>query len=361
MRNYPEDFIDSSVKFRNISLGQNEKEFVSGTSPIVKTVIIDYFLESIKNQNLKNPIVVSGDAPTYSTFSYTATEGNKVSAKYTRGISVITTDWSVAMKSVGDVIDSELYSYEALRDPNDPPRKIDETTYGWVEQISLEITFWAINSSRGRDIGGQYIKRTMLEGLKNFHFIKNGIISCVPVSGFDSNDTALLKTNGSILYQHVTRWNLQAFFFINTSTYEAEELISGVGIEFLPAVSGTLMNSKPVEYGNVIEHNTSGGIVYPTSWSDRLAGAVSQADLDDKYDNPYTAGNLSNEEFDKVLTNQLKNNKPSISSGSSFETSSGNSFVALSEIGCCPPGDNFYHLPVTTTTTTSTTTTTTSI
>lgn len=255
MNNYPPDFPDASVKFRNVSLSQNEKEMVSGTSPVVKTIVIDYFIDAIKKQNLKNPIIVSGDAPVYSTFSYTATEGDKVAPKYSRGISVIVTDWNAQMKAIGDVLSANVYKYETNRNPGDPARKIEETTYGWVEQINLEITFWAINSSKGRDIGGQFIKRTMLEGQKTFYFLKNGIMSVIPASGFDSNDTALLKTNGSILYQHVTRWVLTAFFFINTSLYEATELISG--INFVPTNSngtgtGTGTNVFSTEFGVVI-------------------------------------------------------------------------------------------------------------
>lgn len=377
MTNYPNDFIDSSVKFRNISLGQNEKEMVSNSSPIVKTIIIDYFLETIKRQNLKNPVVVSGDAPTYSTFSYTATEGDKVTPKYTRGVSVIVNDWSASLKSIGDVLASEVYDYDEVRAPGESPRKIEETTYGWIETVNLEVTFWAINSSRGRDIGGQFIKRTMLEGQKSLHFIKNGIMSCVVNSGFDSNDTSLLKTNGSILYQHVTRWTLQTFFYINTTLYETETTIDS--INFNPINSSNLdINTKPIidnrmydSSGNLIEYNTSGGIVYPIAYTDDPSYNITNRNKRPTiYELAILNPGMTREQFDNLIKLYIQEDKKLFASTNSVRSYSADSHedIYIRDV----LNSLTYNLPTpspvttttpttTTTTTTSTTTTTTSI
>lgn len=392
MTNYPDDFLDTSVKFRNISLSQNEKEMVSTTAPVAKIIVIDYFIDAVKKLSLKNPIIIAGDAPTYSTFSYTATAGDKVAPKYTRGISVIVTDWNAELKSLGDVLSAEVYTYDTNRESGEAPRKLEETTYGWVEQLNIEITFWSINSSKGRDLGGQFIKRTMLEGLKSMYFLKNGIMSVVPNSGFDSNDTSMLKTNSSVLYQHVTRWTLSAFFYINTTLYEPSELIEGVvispnqdgnknlyinGFEVTPSAyysSSAGTTSYPGNAGNTyntIEFLESGAaVIYDSNYGlenkDEDLNAYAKVTLSKTIPNTSSLTTTTSTEpainypglnnyylglgFEDLLARDAKN---TLLSGKQFATSND------------PTASNierpWYPLKVTTTSTTSTTSTTTSI
>lgn len=341
--NIPDDFIDSSIKFRNISLSQNEKEMVSNTSPIIKTIVIDYFIEAIKKLNLKNPIIVSGDSPTYSTFSYTATEGDKVTPKYTRGISVVVTDWNSQLKAVGDVISGTVYSYDNLPQPGQPARKLEETTYGWLEQTGLEITFWTINSSRGRDIGGQFVKRTMLEGQKDMYFLKNGIMGSIPVSGNDMNDPNMLKNNGAILYQHVTKWNLTSFFYINTSIYEDTESPIITDINYHP----TAINSISVSANSIfVEYTDSGAILYPNGVeavpnanNDVLLNEYARVTLDRNNEEHL----LPQEDFDQLVKDDINRNIKK----------------TLGICDNCPTGSGMIYPPGTTTTTTTTSTTTT--
>lgn len=111
-------------------------------------------------------------------------------------------------------------------------------------------------------------------------------MSCIPSSGFDSNDTALLKTNGSILYQHVTRWTLSSFFFINTTIYEPSATIDGL----------ILTPGQINELGDVIEEvNISPGMFTPGSSANTVEFLESGAAV------------IYNTQFSPIIRNQDEN------------------------------------------------------
>lgn len=193
---------DSSVVFRKFKQTQPKD---SGSLPIpavpnIKTIVLDWIKFAFSRFNIKYQITITGDYPSQLMLGQIITEEGKTSYNNLAGISVVALNKNVVTKAIGQIAQTQT----------DLLQPADTTTYGWLETVELEITYWSVDSV-DRDYGADLVTSVMQEAQANHHFLKNGIFIFEPKGGYDTASDKIISNN--YIFMHVMRFDLTRLFF----------------------------------------------------------------------------------------------------------------------------------------------------
>ncbi len=183
---------------------------------IPKIVIKEYFESIFKSLNLKKPLFISTAYPSESFFSQGQTSDGKISATYSRGISIV-----LKSSSIQRYIGSAISQYQ------------EEDIQVMLERQSIDVVYWSIDPL-DRDKGADLVKRLLLEGLYSKYFLIKGMFIFYIDSSRDEDEPEKIVIPASMLYKHIISISTYRFIWGRRKNREDHGRIVRIDVNGFP-------------------------------------------------------------------------------------------------------------------------------